>query len=453
MVDLAAVVSCWILAYFLRFYAGLPVPYGVPDSISYLKLTPFVILIWSAVFMGGGLYRNNRICLKKRQLGHLLKLCTLAMLAFLAASSFYHEFRYSRLTFIFFMCLHPIAIYWMRRVLFRMSFYHDGGGVCVGVVCHPERLQEVLAQIREYFELRPKVQVFLYPPSEGAPVKDPFLTTLEFVQSPEQFDRDFFISHPFEFLWVALKSDTASLQQQLLAYAADQVTNITLVPDLGAFNRFGYHFNAIAGQPVIQFNHSPLEGYLAPLKRVMDIMGALCALLLFSPCMLLIALGVKLSSPGPIFYRQTRMGMDGQTFEMLKFRSMRVDSEKASGAVWAQKGDTRTTLLGGFIRKFSLDELPQLFNVFWGDMSLVGPRPERPVFVRQFREQIPGYMLRHKVRSGMTGLAQVKGWRGNTSLEKRIDCDLYYIRCWSPWLDIKILLLTVIRGFYHPNAY
>ena len=152
-------------------------------------------------------------------------------------------------------------------------------------------------------------------------------------------------------------------------------------------------------------------------------------------------------------YSQERMGLDGLTFMALKFRSMHQDAESRTGAVWASENDTRRTKFGSFLRKYSLDELPQLFNVLKGEMSLVGPRPERPIFIERFKSQIPHYMLRHKVKAGITGWAQINGWRGNTSLEKRIECDLYYIERWSIWLDIKILFLTFFRGFFDPNAY
>jgi lipopolysaccharide/colanic/teichoic acid biosynthesis glycosyltransferase len=147
------------------------------------------------------------------------------------------------------------------------------------------------------------------------------------------------------------------------------------------------------------------------------------------------------------------MGLDGETFMMLKFRSMRVDAEVATGAVWAKENDDRRTGFGSFLRSTSLDELPQLWNVFVGDMSLVGPRPERPVFVSKFRNEIPNYMLRHRVKTGITGWAQINGWRGDTSLVKRIECDIYYIRNWSLWLDVKILFWTFFRGFVNRNAY
>ena len=167
---------------------------------------------------------------------------------------------------------------------------------------------------------------------------------------------------------------------------------------------------------------------------------------------MLLGAAVKLTSPGPILYRQERMGLDGRTFQMLKFRSMWTGAEDDTGAVWAAREDRRTTPIGALLRRMSLDELPQLFNVLRGAMSLVGPRPERPVFIEEFRKRISKYMLRHKVKAGMTGWAQVNGWRGDTSLEKRIECDLYYIEHWSVLLDLKILWLSLWKGFIHKNA-
>jgi exopolysaccharide biosynthesis polyprenyl glycosylphosphotransferase len=209
----------------------------------------------------------------------------------------------------------------------------------------------------------------------------------------------------------------------------------------------------IDGIPVVSIHESPLQGYGVATKRLLDICGATSAILLFSPIMAIIALLVPLSSRGPILYRQERMGLDGKPFQILKFRTMPVDAEAKSGAVWARKGDDRVTYLGKFLRQSSLDELPQFFNVLAGNMSLVGPRPERPVFVNDFRKKVPGYMLRHKVKAGITGWAQVNGWRGNTSIEKRIECDLFYIQNWSLAFDLRIIFLTILRGFFNKNAY
>ncbi|MGZ3709425.1 MAG: exopolysaccharide biosynthesis polyprenyl glycosylphosphotransferase, partial [Bdellovibrionota bacterium] len=225
------------------------------------------------------------------------------------------------------------------------------------------------------------------------------------------------------------------------------------VPDIHEYVTLGCEVEDFEGMPVVHINDSPLAGWGALAKRMTDMLVSAVALTLLSPLLALIALAVRLSSSGPIFYRQERMGLDGRTFGMIKFRSMRVDAEDSTGAVWAKPGDERRTPIGAFLRATSIDELPQLWNILIGDMSLVGPRPERPVFVQRFRGEIPHYMLRHKVKAGLTGWAQIHGWRGDTSLERRIECDLYYIRNWSYSLDWKIMLLTLWKGFVNKNAY
>jgi exopolysaccharide biosynthesis polyprenyl glycosylphosphotransferase len=205
--------------------------------------------------------------------------------------------------------------------------------------------------------------------------------------------------------------------------------------------------------PFIHLRESPLYGWNRLAKRVFDAVFSAAVLLALLPLLLVIAAAVRLGSRGPVFYRQERMGLDGRRFQMLKFRTMEVDAEAQTGPVWARPADQRRTRLGAFLRRLSLDELPQFWNVLRGDMSVVGPRPERPVFVDRFRQTVPGYMLRHKVKSGITGWAQVNGLRGNTSLEKRIQYDIDYIERWSVWLDLKIIAMTVVRVLTDRNAY
>jgi exopolysaccharide biosynthesis polyprenyl glycosylphosphotransferase len=188
-------------------------------------------------------------------------------------------------------------------------------------------------------------------------------------------------------------------------------------------------------------------------KRAIDLFFASIAFAIFALPMLIISILVKLDSKGPVFYKQERIGMGGRPFKMLKFRSMRMDAESSTGAVWAIRNDPRRTRLGCFLRASSLDELPQLFNVLKGEMSMVGPRPERPHFVEEFKRTIPNYNLRHRVPVGITGWAQVHGWRGDTSIQKRVGYDLFYMIHWSPYLDLKTLFLTLFRGFINKNAY
>jgi Undecaprenyl-phosphate glucose phosphotransferase len=206
--------------------------------------------------------------------------------------------------------------------------------------------------------------------------------------------------------------------------------------------------------PLIHTRDIPLDLFINKLcKRCLDIVGSLSMILLFSPVMLFVALMVKISSPGPLLFTQKRVGFNRKLFDMYKFRSMRVASEEVACTIWTTNKDPRRTKVGEFIRSVSLDELPQLFNVLRGEMSLIGPRPERPHFVEKFKEEIPQYMVKHQVKPGITGWAQVNGWRGDTSIEERIKCDIYYIEHWSFGLDIKILFMTVFKGFVNKNAY
>ena len=210
----------------------------------------------------------------------------------------------------------------------------------------------------------------------------------------------------------------------------------------------------LGGLPVINIRNVPLSNFFnASVKRVCDIIFGSISFLVFAIPMGVIALLIKLTSKGPVIYSQVRVGLSGKEFRMYKFRSMRVQDEESEKKEWTTRSDDRVTGIGRIIRKTSLDELPQLFNVLKGDMSLVGPRPERPQFVEQFKEKIPRYMIKHQVRPGMTGWAQINGFRGDTSIRGRIDHDLYYIENWSIWLDLKILFLTIFKGFINKNAY
>ncbi|MDO8843616.1 undecaprenyl-phosphate glucose phosphotransferase [Methylicorpusculum sp.] len=253
-------------------------------------------------------------------------------------------------------------------------------------------------------------------------------------------------------VWIAFPGE--SLAERAQYQLRHLPVSIRLVIDCFAFKHSKFlSLNTVAGIPTLDFSVSPLDGINRYVKEIMDRLSALILLVLISPLLLFIAIGVKLSSPGPVFYRQERVGWNNHSFTMLKFRSMPVNAEAATGAVWAKPGENRATRFGGFLRKTSLDELPQLINVLRGDMSLVGPRPERPDFVEVFKDQIPNYMKKHMVKAGITGWAQVNGWRGDTDLNRRIEHDLYYIQHWSVWFDLEIALRTVLTGFINKNAY
>jgi Undecaprenyl-phosphate glucose phosphotransferase len=263
-------------------------------------------------------------------------------------------------------------------------------------------------------------------------------------------------THRVDQLYVALPPEHHAGIVKLVQGLSNECVDVKVVPDVIEYATIKAALEDLDGIPIISLNEVPLQGWNSMVKRLMDVTvsGALLVGLTVVPALPLMALLIRLfGGRGPILLRQERMTLDGRTFQIFKFRTMIDEAEKDTGPVFATADDPRRTSIGIWLRRHNFDELPQLLNVFLGDMSLVGPRPERPPFVRQFRERIPAYMRRHRVKSGMTGWAQINGWRGNTSIEKRIEFDLYYIENWSLVLDLKILLLTLFRGFGQKHAY
>jgi Undecaprenyl-phosphate glucose phosphotransferase len=254
-------------------------------------------------------------------------------------------------------------------------------------------------------------------------------------------------------VWIAMSLKEADAIELILGKLKDSVSDIRLIPDLFGFHLINHSISSIAGMPVINLSVTPMDGLNRWIKALEDKSLSLAILLLASPLLLLIAILIKATSPGPVFYVQERLSWSGKRFKMYKFRTMPVDIEETTGPVWASGVERRATPIGAFLRRTSLDEFPQFWNVLKGDMSIVGPRPERPVFVEKFRDEIPGYMQKHMVKGGITGWAQINGWRGDTDLRERIEHDLYYIDNWSLWLDLKIIFLTVFKGLVHPHAY
>ena len=229
--------------------------------------------------------------------------------------------------------------------------------------------------------------------------------------------------------------------------------NIRVFPDLFQIMATEVSINDLNGVPLVTVRDAALRGWRLTLKRVVDLIIGAFILILTSPVLLLLAILVKLDSPGPAFHIQERVGLDGKPFLCLKFRTMKVNAEAQTGPVWASKNDPRRTRIGAFLRRFSIDELPQFINVLLGDMSIVGPRPERPAFVEQFTQEIPRYMERHREKAGITGWAQINGLRGDTSIEERTRYDVWYVENWSIWLDFKIMMRTVIEMVRGRNAY
>jgi Undecaprenyl-phosphate glucose phosphotransferase len=253
-------------------------------------------------------------------------------------------------------------------------------------------------------------------------------------------------------LIVALPLKDHDKLESVIASIGDAMIDVRIVPDFHQFIQLGSQVEDFDGVPVVSLASTPLSGINRVTKRIFDVVVGLILCLISIPIIAVCAALIKFSSRGPVFFTQERVGLDGRRFKIFKLRTMSLDAEK-DGAKFAVKGDPRVTLIGRVLRRLSIDELPQLINVILGQMSLVGPRPERPVFIEEFRRHFPRYMLRHKVQAGMTGWAQVNGWRGNTSIERRIEHDLFYIENWSLLLDVKILARTVVSTILDRNAY
>ncbi len=457
IVDLAIVSLCWVAAYIIRFDWHLfkkvvPVTKGTPPLDRYSFLIIFILLIWGVMFRTSGLYRGGRVRSFVGEAAAVLRSNLMATVFFIIACFFAMEVKPSRVVFVVFWVISSAGLLaW--RAAFRLLVRYLSGKEAFGkrsIVAGTGPLaREFIRRAKQYEHLGVKVIGLLSdnPDEVGRTIMGiPVLGTSDEVQKiVEQTKADEVV--------VALPMEAPDRITTILKNLSDEMVDLKVIPDVTRFCSLRLAVENFEGLPITSLKDTPLYGWRAIAKRAFDLVGSAVLLVLLSPLMLLIAIAIKLTSKGPVFYKQERMGLDGKRFMMWKFRTMRVDAEKETGPVWAKENDPRVTRLGAILRKTSLDELPQLINVLKGDMSLVGPRPERPHFIEQFRKTVPKYMLRHKVKAGMTGWAQVNGWRGNTSIEKRIEHDLAYIENWSLWFDIKILWLTLWRGFVNKHAY
>ena len=453
LLDLVTLSCSWILAYFLRFYLPVvPVSKGIPPFFTYLTLLLVMLPLWYIVFKAFGLYRPRRISSKFAEIMDIAKGTTIAILILVSLTFFVRKYEFSRLTFVYFGIICVIALC-VERILFRELLrlirkrgYNLRHALIVGT---GSLGQDVTDRVHSHPELGIKIRGFLCEDNSqiGNELKGfKVLDTFENV-------RNVVMNQNIDMVLITLPLSAHERLKRILDDIGDEMVSIMLIPDLIELATLRGGIGEFEGMPIISLRDTPLYGWNVVVKRVTDIVLSITILLAVSPLMLVISLLVKATSIGHVFYRQERMGLDGRIFSMLKFRTMETQAEKETGPVWAAKSDSRKTIIGSFLRKTSMDELPQFFNVLKGDMSIVGPRPEREFFIQQFRSKIPKYMLRHKMKAGITGWAQISGWRGNTSLEKRIEYDIYYIENWSLRFDLEIMWLTIWRGLVHKHAY
>ena len=440
----------WWLAYWIRFESGLiPLWSEIPTEFKCLSAMPIAIFLGIMAFHYTGQYSFDRTRRLREELNGVVKGMALATLL-IATALFMSRGGYeSRIALGLFFGLETGLVLLGRRIgwsvirRIRRKGWDISNALIVGTGRVARRTARSLKRTT-WMGIRPIGFVEDKPSPRCADLK--IMGCIN--DLPKLIEKNK-VGHIF----IALPMNRYQEAKRVFDALAATYADVRLVPDIPGMAGLTMRVSNLEGQPLVSLRENPYFGFNVIVKRVMDIFFSFSGLLVLSPFLVLLAILVKISGQGPILFRQERCGLNGASFQMLKFRSMRVDAEKGVGAVWAIKGDDRVTSLGKFLRASSLDELPQLWNVLLGDMSLVGPRPERPIFTHKFSQVLPTYMARHAMKAGITGWAQVNGWRGNTSLRKRLQFDLYYIVHWTPWLDLRILWMTIFHGFRHKNAY
>ena len=444
-VDIAATLLALATAWFVRFRLGvIPVTKGIPGSTAYWRLIPILAVLWPVVYSFHGLYRPRRGRSRSEEAFVIFTATALAVVMLAGIATFYRAFSYSRLVLVLFFAADvPLVV--LGRLLVRSRWearWRSGVGVKRAVVVGAGRLgRSVVDRLVDHPEAgmaacallddEPALHGGAY---RGVPIAGPASAAAAWISGGRA-----------ETVFIALPLEAHRRTLEIVAAAARAGGEVRVVPDLLQHITFRAGLEDWDGLPVVHLTETPVSGWSGLVKRALDVMLSAAGLVVLLPFLPIVALIIRMTDGGPVLYAQERMGLDGRPFRMWKFRTMRVNAEEETGAVWATADDPRRTPIGRFLRRWSFDELPQLYNVLRGDMSLVGPRPERPEFVEEFKERFPQYMLRHRVRSGMTGWAQVHGWRGNTSLAKRIEYDLFYIENWTIALDVRILWMTLVK--------
>ncbi|MDY7093149.1 MAG: undecaprenyl-phosphate glucose phosphotransferase [Acidobacteriota bacterium] len=459
--DLVALTGAFFLAWTLRFELQVvPLIKTPPDFGPYLELLPVILVSWPVVFYFHGLYQIRRSRSRVDEslmVVSAVALSSIVLLAFTAGyrptvapdSQEYFTFSRAFLALLAFCSLAVVVFTRMSiREVLRWRRLHGHGLQRILVIGAGKLGKEITQKLIAHREFGFEVIGFLDddPGKAGSSFYDvPVLGNLRSVDEVLE-------NHRVDQVYIALPLEAHRKMLRLLQRFGRECVEVKLVPDILQFATLNAAIEELDGCPIINLSQVPMQGWQSLAKRGIDMAIAAACLLALLPLLPIVAAIIWFEDHGPIFYSQERMGLDGQPFMIYKLRSMRVNAEASTGPVWAVKDDPRRTRFGSFIRRTSIDELPQLWNVLKGDMSIVGPRPERPAFVHEFKHKIPQYMMRHRVKAGITGWAQVHGWRGNTSIKKRIQYDLYYIENWSLGLDLKILWMTLRSGLWH-NAH
>lgn len=451
LIDALVLLFSYVAAWVIKFQI-ISSDDGALSLRTYMIALPITVLVYLGLYYLFSLYTPKRVQGRRLELWNLVKANTVGIALFLGVLYLIKMMHFSReMLFIFYViniCLEAIARNLIRYFLrsMRRKGYNLKHIVLVG---YSRAAEEYIDRILENPQWGYKIRGILDDHIEAG-------TEYKGIKVLGKIDNLMIIlpENRLDEIAITLGLSEYARLEEIVNLCEKSGVHTKFIPDYNQIIPTKPYTEDILGLPVINIRHVPLTNtFYAAMKRVMDIAGAICAIILFSPIMMFSVIMIKLTSPGPLIFKQERVGLHNHMFMMYKFRSMDVQPPEKEKTKWTVKDDPRVTNFGKFMRKTSIDELPQLFNVLKGEMSLVGPRPERPFFVEKFKEEIPRYMIKHQVRPGLTGWAQVNGYRGNTSIRKRIEYDLYYIENWTLGLDVKILFLTIFKGFINKNAY
>ncbi|MCH5264969.1 MAG: undecaprenyl-phosphate glucose phosphotransferase [Lachnospiraceae bacterium] len=462
LIDAAIIIFSFVLAYYLRFddvhsflirYEFIEEPLGVYGSLKdYLQILFMLIPCYLVSYYFFHLYDPKRVKSRKSEIFSILKANIVGILYCVAFLFFYRDRSYARLFIIIF-----VTINFMLEVFFRFftttilrKFRRKGlNQKHILLIGYSRAAESYIDRLLAHPEWGYSIHGIL---DDHKPLGHAY-RDIHVIGRINELGK-MLGENDYDEIAITLGINHYDKLEGIVSVTEKSGVHTKFIPDYNNIIPTRPYTEDLDGLPVIHVRKVPLSNsFNRFLKRTIDIIGSLLLIVLFSIPMLVITIIIKATSPGPLIFKQERVGLHNRPFKMFKFRSMEVQDDIKEKHAWTTQNDPRVTPIGKFIRKTSLDELPQFFNVLRGDMSLVGPRPERPFFVEKFKEEIPRYMVKHQVRPGITGWAQVNGYRGDTSIRMRIDCDLYYIENWSLGLDIKILFLTIFKGFVNKNAY
>jgi len=452
VLDALITVISYITAWWIRLVMFSEEGAGVlPKEIYFgalLVIVPGYVILYSTL----NLYKSKRYSSTAREIFDIIKANTLGLVLIFVALYIVNEPNFSRSMIFIFYVLSILLMIWMRclvRLILR-SIRKKGYNIkYILLVGYSRAAEEYIDRIMANPEWGYVVRGIL---DDTVPAG----TLYRGVKVLGRVDNIYVIlpENKLDEIAVTLSLKDYDRLEEIVGICEKSGVHTKFIPDYNSVIPTRPYTEDLFGLPVINIRHVPLTNTINwILKRAVDIVGSIVAIIVFSPVMVLSAILIKASGDGPIIFKQERVGLHNKTFQMYKFRTMQVQDKSEEKTAWTVKNDPRVTKIGRILRKTSMDEIPQFFNILKGDMSLIGPRPERPFFVDKYKEEIPRYMVKHQVRPGLTGWAQVNGYRGDSSIRKRIDCDIYYIENWSMWLDIKILFLTVFKGFINKNAY